>query len=407
MNARSESRPQNRPAADWAQDRLRRLGARLAPGAGGFAHWWAHNLAAWLPARVRRVLGFDRGRLLLQVQGDGVQLRLQQAGDLRDLGAVPQLALPDEDAIVAPVDPLAALLPPRLADLPRWLLLPAAAGLRRSLTLPAAAGDRLRDVVGFEIDRQTPFSAENVAFDARLLGRRDTDGMIEAELVVVPRQRLDAPMAALGAMAGSLAGIDLCAENGEPLGVNLLDPAQRRRHGDPFRYWNLGLAALAVLATAALMWHLVANRRIAADELEARIANQAAAARSAAAQRQALIDMIEGQAFLDRERAARPTTVEVLDELTQRLPDSTYLEKLAVEDNNLLMIGLSREAPSLVQRLQGSKLWRAPSLTGALMPDPVSGRDRFTLTAELGAPAPKAPGAQAQPQPQPEDADGG
>ena len=72
---------------------------------------------------------------------------------------------------------------------------------------------------------------------------------------------------------------------------------------------------------------------------------------------------------------------------------------------NLLMIGLSREAPSLVQRLQGSRLWRAPSLTGALMPDPVTSRDRFTLTAELGAPAPAA--QRAPPQPQPEDADGG
>ena len=93
-----------------------------------------------------------------------------------------------------------------------------------------------------------------------------------------------------------------------------------------------------------------------------------------------------------------------VDELTQRLPDSTYLEKLAIEDNNLLMIGLSREAPSLIQRLQGSPLWRAPALTGALMPDPSSGRDRFTLTAELGTSASAAPRT---PQPQPEDADGG
>ena len=145
------------------------------------------------------------------------------------------------------------------------------------------------------------------------------------------------------------------------------------------------------------MWQLLANRRAAADELEARIAQQATAARDAAAQRQALIDLIEGQAFLDRERAQRPTTVEVLDELTRRLPDSTYLEKLAVEEGNLLMIGLSREAPSLVQRLQGSRLWRAPSLTGALMPDPVTSRDRFTLTAELGAPAPAAQRAPPQP----------
>ncbi|MDI9238778.1 PilN domain-containing protein [Lysobacter sp. LF1] len=388
MNARSESRP----GADWAQDRLRRLGARVVPGAGGFLSWWTRNLAAWLPARVRRVLGFDRGRLLLQLEGDAVQLRLQQGSDLRDLGTVPQASLPTEDALVAPIDPLATLLPARLADLPRWLLLPAATGLRRRLTLPAAAADRLRDVVGFEIDRQTPFTAETVAFDARVIDRRD-DGALDAELVVVPRQRIEPQQAALGQLAGSLAGIDLCAENGVPLGVNLLPPAQRRRHGDPFRYWNLALAAIAVLTVAATMWQLLANRRAAGDELERRIADHATAAREAAAQRQTLIDLIEGQAFLDRQRAQRATAVEVMDELTRRLPDTTYLEKLAIEDDNLLMIGLSREAPSLVQRLQGSKLWRAPSLTGALMPDPASGRDRFTLTAELpstGKPAPVA-----------------
>lgn len=397
MNARSESRP----GADWAQDRLRRLGARLVPGAGGFLSWWMRNLAAWLPARVRRVLGFDRGRLLLQLEGDAVQLRLQQGNDLRDLGTVPQASLPTEETLVAPIDPLAALLPARLADLPRWLLLPAATGLRRRLTLPAAAADRLRDVVGFEIDRQTPFAADTVAFDARVLERRN-DGALDAELVVVPRQRIEPQQAALGRLAGSLAGVDLCAENGVPLGVNLLPPAQRRRHGDPFRYWNLALAAIAVLAVAATMWQLLGNRRAAADELERRIADHATAAREAAAQRQALIELIEGQAFLDRQRAQRPTAVEVIDELTRRLPDTTYLEKLAIEDDNLLMIGLSREAPSLVQRLQGSKLWRAPSLTGALMPDPASGRDRFTLTAELppaGKPAPVAA-------PSAEDADG-
>ncbi|MGO4222662.1 PilN domain-containing protein [Lysobacter sp. TAF61] len=392
MNAGS----QTRQGADWAQDRLRRMGARLAPGAGGFLGWWGHNLAAWLPLRVRRVLGFDRGRLLLQLHEQSLQLRLQQGGQLHELGSIPAVAL---DAVV---DPLAPLLPPRLADLPRWLLLPASAGLRRRLALPAAAAERLRDVVGFEIDRQTPFTADAVAFDARVLGRRDSDGMLDTELVVVPRQGLDPQLAALGPLAQSLAGIDVAGGAGVPLGVNLLPPAARRHHGDPFRFWNLALVAIAVLAVAATMWQLLGNRRAAADDLEQTIARHAAAARAAATQRQTLIELTEGQAFLDRTRAERPTTLEVIDELTRRLPDSTYLEKLAIEDSTLTMIGLSREAPSLIQRLQGSPLWRAPALTGALIPDPASGRDRFTLTAELGPAAPPQPAARPR-----EEADNG
>jgi general secretion pathway protein L len=73
----------------------------------------------------------------------------------------------------------------------------------------------------------------------------------------------------------------------------------------------------------------------------------------------------------------------VIDELSRRLPDNTYLEKLSLEDQRMMLIGLSSEAPALISRLQGAPYWRSPALAGALQPDPTSGRDRFTLTAEL------------------------
>ena len=371
-------------------DRLRRLSARLAPGAGGFFSWWGRTLASWLPLRTRQALGVDRGRLLLQVDGDSVHLRLQQAGEVRDLAVLPSLA--DLTAATA-TDPLAPLLPPRVAELPRWLLLPPATSLRRRLNLPAAAADRLRDVVGFEIDRQTPFTADAVAYDARVLSRRDADGQLDAELVAVPRQTLDPQLAAIGPLASTLSGIEVAGADGAPLGVNLLPPAQRSTRQDPFRYWNLALAAVAVLALAAAMWQVLENRREAIADLKQTISRNAAGARQAAIQRQELVDLIEGQAFLDRTRKARPSTVEVIDELSRRLPDGTYLEKLAIEDESLLMIGLSGEASSLIGKLQGTPLWRSPALTGAVQPDPATNRDRFTLTAEIGPPKPQTPEA--------------
>ena len=135
------------------------------------------------------------------------------------------------------------------------------------------------------------------------------------------------------------------------------------------------------------------NRRAAIADLQQTIAKNANAARQASTQRQQLVDLIEGQAFLDRTRAARPSTVQIIDELSRRMPDSTYLEKLAIEDESLLMIGLSREASSLIGKLQGTPLWRSPALTGAVQPDPATNRDRFTLTAEIGPPKPQNPEA--------------
>lgn len=373
------------PAAGRLQDRLGRLGARLSgstlrTGTGGFLSWWWNALTAWLPPRVRQVLGMDRGRLLLVVEGETLRLRLQRGDEIRELGNLPGLSDFETDGR----DPLARVLGLRLTDLPRWLLLPPGSALRRRLALPAAAVERLRDVVGFEIERQTPFSADAVAYDARVISRRENDGPIDAELVVVPRAALDPQLAALGPAASSLAGIDVAGPDGAPLEVNLLPPAQRQRFRDPWRTWNLGFAAIAGLALALTLWLVLENRRSAADDFDAQVAREAAPARRAAAQYQELTNLIQGQAFLQRKRASYPTAVEVIDELSRRLPDGTNLEKLAIEENRLTLIGLSNEAPALIGRLQDSKLWRSPALAGALQTDPTTRRDRFTLTADLG-----------------------
>ncbi|HET6434124.1 MAG TPA: hypothetical protein VFG18_00205, partial [Xanthomonadaceae bacterium] len=247
-------------------------------GVGGFFGWWWRSLVAWLPPRWRVALGIDRGRVLLQTEVDAVQLRLQDGEGLRDLGHVPGLAEAGDD-------PLATLLAPRLVDLPRWLLLPGARALRRRLQLPAAAAERLRDVVSFEIDRQTPFAADAVAFDARLLGRREGDGQLDVELVAVPRAVLDAQLALLGPMADGLAGVDVAGSDGAPLGVNLLPLAQRSRQLDPLRRWNWLFATLGLLALGFALWTVLQNREAAAADLERRANAEAESARAVSVQR--------------------------------------------------------------------------------------------------------------------------
>lgn len=362
-----------------------RAGTAVLPGlgrwlgaAGRFLSWWRDALASWLPSRWRVLFGLAAERLLLVPQDEQVALlRAGQAG-LEPLATLP-LPLTTAD--------LDAVLSPRLAGLPRWSLLPAVQVLRRPLLLPAAAAERLRQVVGFEIDRQTPFTAEAVYFDARLTRRRP-DGQIEAELVVVRRQGVDRALEALGPLAAGLAGLDVADAHDQPLGVNLLPPAGRVRGASPARRWNLVAAVVAVLALAFAGWQVLANRRAAADAFAAQVERSAASAREVAAKRQQLVDLVEGAKFLQAQRAARPTTIEVLDELTRLLPDSTYLEKVSIEGDRLLLIGLSPQAPGLVKVLEGSRLWTSPALTGALQMDRRTRLDRFSMTAQLAGPKP-------------------
>jgi general secretion pathway protein L len=364
--------------------RLGRVGGRLRPRIAGFWAWWRQALASWLPLRLRKLFGLAHERLLLQPSGDSLRLVLEREGEARELGQVPWSS---DDAVQD--DPLASLLAQRVADMPRWLVLPAGAGLRRPMVLPSAAEQRLREVLAFEIERQTPFATADVQYDARLTGRRD-DGQIEVELVVVPSTALDSALSGLGPVSGALTGVDLQASDGRTLGVNLLPGARRHQRSDPWLLWNLAIASVAVLAVGAALWQMLANRDQAADAFEAEVAQLATRARTVSVEKQQLLNLVEGMRFLQVIRAGRPTTVEVLDELSRRVPDSTYLEKLSIEDDRILLIGLSGDASSLVRVLEESRLWRSPALTGALQPDPRSGRDRFTLTAELAVAKPAA-----------------
>lgn len=356
--------------------------ARAWPGLRGFWAWWTTALASWLPPRLRAVFGLAQQRLLLRRQDDTLSLALTlpaQPGEspIRELTELPW------DAAFVDDEPLSRLLSPRINSLPRWLLLPERGGLRRRLSLPAAAADRLREVLGFEIDRQTPFTLADVYYDARVLGRRG-DGQVVAELIVVPRASLENALAALGEpLVATLAGVDMADADGLPLGVNLLPGAQRRRRRDPRAIWNFGLVVVALVALGAGLWQILHSRGAAADALEIEAKRLGQQAAKVSAEKKQLVDLVEGLRFLQQTRSGRPTTVEVLDELSRRLPDSTYIERVSIEGERILIIGLSSEAPRLVERLQGSKLWHSMNLTGALMPDPAKGKDRFNLSAEL------------------------
>ncbi|RZA36407.1 MAG: general secretion pathway protein GspL [Lysobacteraceae bacterium] len=352
---------------------------RYRVGTGDFLAWWKESLLSWVPLRWRVVFGLARNRLLLSQAGDRLRLQVHDANGLQELALLP---LPLE-AIQ-----LDGVLGNRAAKLPRWLLLPAGSALQRRMLLPAAAAERLRDVVRFEIDRQTPFTADHVRFDARVMGRR-ADGQLDTELVAVPRASFDAALAGLGDLAGSLVGVDASDGAGSPLGVNLLPAELRRRRHDPLSTWKWVLAGVAVLALVAGLWQVLDNRRAVAEAFAAQVDARAVQARVVATQRQQLVDIVEGTAFLDQARAERPTSIEVLDELSRRLPGNTYLEKVGIEGDRLTIIGYSPEASALVGLMQGSRLWRAPALSGAVQPDPRTRLDRFTLVADLAsAPAP-------------------
>jgi general secretion pathway protein L len=356
--------------------RLRYLDSPLP----GWVRAGADAVRELLPVAWRRQLGGGMRRLWLRPQGADLVLE-RQLDDVREPVGVLE---PDELE-------LRELLQVRMSAAgaaQRWLLLDNGQVLRRVLTLPLAAEPRLREVLAHEVDRQTPFATDQVCFEARVLDRDVAARQLRAELVVLPRVRLEAALERLGPLAEGLAGVDVRDVDGRALGLNLLPPSMRHVAVDRARQLNLMLAAIAVVALLGAMVLMLANRRAALVELQARVDAVDKDVREVRRLRNSLQSRQEAASFLARTRKVQPTMLELLADLTRRIPDDTSLEKVSVSEGRIVLIGQSRQAPALVGLLQDSTLIHSPALAGAVQKDPRTNLDRFTLTGTVaGSPA--------------------
>jgi general secretion pathway protein L len=268
--------------------------------------------------------------------------------------------------------------------LPRVLLLPAAMVLRRVLTLPSAALDNLRTVLGFELDRQTPFKPDQVTYDSRVLAHETGARQVPVELALVPRERLRQVLDEIGPVASDLSGVDAGGADGVPLGYNFL-PAEQRRSGSHARLWlHLGLIAFSAFCLLLAMHRLIDNRAEAVAALGSESEKQHDGARVAARLRSTLEEAATAANFLAVEKARQPSMVLLLNELSVLLPDDTWLERMNFSRGEVSLAGQSGQAAKLVEILQGSTLLRNPALSGPIQPDARSGKDRFNITAGYG-----------------------
>jgi general secretion pathway protein L len=350
--------------------RLRYLDSPLP----GWLRVAGETVLAMLPDSLRRQLGVRHRRLLMSLDAEGLQLRAQMDERTHLVGV-----LPLDDALL--LEQLRELLDHNAGNVPRWLVVDVGQTLRPVISVPASAEARLREVMLHEIDRQTPFSPDQVSFEPRILSRDAQTRQLRVELVVLPRARLDAALALLGPLANGLAGVDVVDANGARLGVNLLPLAGRSARLDRSRNVNRWLALITVAALLGAMWMTLSNRSAELEATTTRVDAAKVKAREVRILRNSLKGSADAANFLARLSARQPTTLEVLADLTKRIPDTTYLEKIAINDGNIVLIGQSQRAADLVGLLQGSTLFKTPTLTGSVQTDPRTGKERFTLTA--------------------------
>ena len=366
---------------------LARLRTRLAktPLPGFFA-WWRDQLLACLPARWRDLLSERSESLLLDLHDEEIVVWRERGDAMSEYARIRRDSPPDEQS--AQFQRLrTAIGDPAVRTV---FCIPADRVLTRVLSLPSAAEDNLRQVLSFEMDRQTPFKADQIYFDSRVLGHDASGRNVQVELVLIPKGRLDQELNALPAGAADLDGVDSwrSAPGAGRRHTNLLPPERRARRRDLRTPLNLGLAAAALILLVLNMNESLANRAAAVEAMRAEVSQANTAAKQVAALKKSLADSIAGANFLTDRKRNGPLTVALINDISQRLPQDTYLERLQIENKQVQLQGQAQEAAKLIALLGASPCLGNPGFQGQVQPDPRTGKERFQINADLKQCAP-------------------
>lgn len=350
----------------------RQLQLALLEPASRFWHWWSGELSQLVPERWRN--GFE-GRERVMRFIDGVL-------ELKDGRQVQRIPL-DQCA----TDPTLATWRTLRADSTRLLvLLPREELLCKVISLPAATEKRLDSVLGFELDRHTPFNAEQACFGYRIIRRDRSTQRIEVELHVWPHHKRQPLVDAL-AQAG-LTPHWILPEGSERdtrsrTTLNLISELHRPQIRRTLR----SRPVIVVLIFALSIGILFYKREQRLQELEAAVGPSEQAAEEARLLRTEIEALESGGRYILERRRASPPRLVLLDELTRLLPDDTWLSRFELEKDELRIQGESDSASGLIGLLENSEWLEQVGFTSPVTINPRSRKERFSLTARFHAPS--------------------
>jgi general secretion pathway protein L len=279
-------------------------------------------------------------------------------------------------------------LPPKAASANVTLVLPFQEVMVQTIHLPAAAAADLMRVMSFEIDRYTPFSADQVHFAAHVTHR--AADRVSVLMVVVDRNRLLQVIDRCRQTGLTLQAIDALDAHGEAMGVDLLPSSLRPAPSRTARVHGLMLLTCTVL-TVTLMLSLLDRRQAQVEQMNQAVAEQRQQMIGLEASRRELTDTQGASGYLARLKTSRPTVTALLTELSHCLGNDTWLDQLEVRDSgDINLSGQSPQASALINRVRDCHSLQKARFQGVIQPDPQSGKDRFSLAAQLRQEGPDA-----------------
>jgi len=252
--------------------------------------------------------------------------------------------------------------------------------LDASISLPLTAERSLRPILRNQLERLVPLSADEVEFEYQIVTRSTANKTISVRLVIATHASIERALAIARSVGLTPRSIIAAGAGNETITLwragraDGTSSVQRRLHR------TLEVAAVLLLVTAYVTYvYRLGEMR---DQL---LDDVAAATRASSAARDLLNRNVQTEkavAVLQRQRREVHPLM-LLDELTQLVPQTTWISQLIVRGRNIELIGYSPRVAELISRIENHELFFDPKFLSPITMSPDGKGERFDLSLSV------------------------
>lgn len=269
------------------------------------------------------------------------------------------------------------------SDMQHIIMLPEKYCLHKRHKLPRINKGDIRAVLENQIDRLSPFKAEQVYFDYRIVEEKKGQDHWLIDLYILPRKKCEAPLQTLE--AHDIHVDSLLLENKvEPASsVNFLSPLiyQDKQNGvkPDFsgKLWGAG-ALLVVLYLLPLVYNQY-QISILKDKISL-ISDKAIAS---AKVKNSYERLRKETRFLVDKKKARPLSLRFINEISSVLKDESWLDQLSLKSDTIQLLGYSESASKVLNNLEQSHMLQDAHFMAAVVHNKKFDAERFHIAVRI------------------------
>lgn len=347
-----------------------------------FLHWWGRELSFLIPEKIREIFSNKQGLIIVTTTEDQqFTLIYQLDGRSEHLATLES----DNSASIQFKDLLAK--DERLSKAKIVLRLTGKDAIQKELALPAAAKENIQQVLSYELDRYTPFKADQVYFAVKQLPKQTKDAeQISILLVLTTKEKLDELYSNISAMGivPMVADYEGVANDFElnKNTYNLLPERLRAKVAKLPQIVHSSLFGLVFLLLTAVIVLPVWFEYQAVEAITAKVKKVEKEAKKIKELQLETTALLEETQQLIDEKKSTPSVLSMLGTLSTLMKDDTWLAYLQYSDKQLQIQGESPAASTLIAVLEKSDVFDNAVFVSPVTQDSVSKQEHFQIMVQ-------------------------